>query len=366
VLYQMLTGQVPFQGPTAIVMMHRHLTDEPPRASSKLTEIPKELDDLIFRLMAKEPADRPWDAAAVGMALTELRDKVDRGEPIEMVWSGLATDTTGRTALSKKPRKRGKSRRKSRFSGLDSPWVQPTLLVLALVVLGAFAGYMLWPPSDAYLFRKAEAMMASKDPTDWIEAQRDYVDELDQRYTDKPDKHPYAKQTQEWRDRILLHQAERRAAILERPVLGGISRADSVPEKLYLSVSNRAADDAKLGREIDTLSRWREMAAEIERQEPKQRGWILLAKKLAADLEKKIAERGDLVSQQLDRADAAERAGRFDEAVSLRQDVVQRYSSNPDLSKLIERAKLGLPPPQPPPSDPEAQPATNPSDATGR
>ena len=45
-------------------------------------EIPKVLDELVVNLMAKSPTDRPWDAAAVGMKLSELREKVNTGAHI--------------------------------------------------------------------------------------------------------------------------------------------------------------------------------------------------------------------------------------------------------------------------------------------
>ena len=74
--------------------MHCHLNEPPPRPSAKVHEIPKALDDLVVKLMAKAPADRPWDAAAVGLVLTELRDKAEKGGKIAMVWS--AGDRQGR------------------------------------------------------------------------------------------------------------------------------------------------------------------------------------------------------------------------------------------------------------------------------
>ena len=48
--------------------------------------MPKDLDDLVVKLMAKSPADRPWDAAAVEQSFKDLRDKAQRGDAIAMVW----------------------------------------------------------------------------------------------------------------------------------------------------------------------------------------------------------------------------------------------------------------------------------------
>src|SRR5206468_2716709 len=75
VLYQLLTGEAPFQGPSAIVLAFDHLTQPPPRPSGKVPEIPEALDSLVVQLMAKAPADRPWDAVEVAHVLTQIRDE---------------------------------------------------------------------------------------------------------------------------------------------------------------------------------------------------------------------------------------------------------------------------------------------------
>ncbi len=78
-MYQMLTGKTPFNGASAVVLMHCHINEPPPRPGDKVAELPKELNELVVKLMAKAPADRPWDAAAVGHALKTLREKAARG-----------------------------------------------------------------------------------------------------------------------------------------------------------------------------------------------------------------------------------------------------------------------------------------------
>jgi eukaryotic-like serine/threonine-protein kinase len=74
VLCEMLTGLPPFEGTSALVLMHRHLNEPPPRPISKVPGIPVALDGLIMRLMAKAARDRPWDAAEVANGLSQLRD----------------------------------------------------------------------------------------------------------------------------------------------------------------------------------------------------------------------------------------------------------------------------------------------------
>ena len=67
-----------------------------PRASAKLAEIPKALDDLLVKLMAKSPTDRPWDAVAVGEVLKKILEKVEKGESVGMVWPTDGVDASAR------------------------------------------------------------------------------------------------------------------------------------------------------------------------------------------------------------------------------------------------------------------------------
>ena len=61
-LYEMLTGEVPWQGETAMQMAYHHVNDSVPLPSEFEPWIPRELDDLVAALAAKDPEDRPLDA----------------------------------------------------------------------------------------------------------------------------------------------------------------------------------------------------------------------------------------------------------------------------------------------------------------
>ena len=59
VLYEMLTGHVPFDGNTAVSIARKHLEEEAPSVRSIVPNIPPVVEALVTRMMAKEPALRP-------------------------------------------------------------------------------------------------------------------------------------------------------------------------------------------------------------------------------------------------------------------------------------------------------------------
>ncbi|MCE9630431.1 MAG: serine/threonine protein kinase [Planctomycetia bacterium] len=72
VMFAMLTGRPPFQGGQPTEVIQRQKTEIPPRVSTRGVALPASLDDLIERLLAKDPAKRPASALAVGRALAAL------------------------------------------------------------------------------------------------------------------------------------------------------------------------------------------------------------------------------------------------------------------------------------------------------
>lgn len=64
-LYELTTGELPFQddNPIAIITQHLHAPPVPPRGKNK--ELPGYLNDLILRLLEKDPEDRPESVSEV-------------------------------------------------------------------------------------------------------------------------------------------------------------------------------------------------------------------------------------------------------------------------------------------------------------
>ena len=69
VLFEMLTGAPPFTAESAVGLAHRHVHDDPGPPSARRPGVPASLDQMTTRLLAKDPAGRPADAAAARAGL---------------------------------------------------------------------------------------------------------------------------------------------------------------------------------------------------------------------------------------------------------------------------------------------------------
>jgi serine/threonine-protein kinase len=78
VLYEMLTGCQPFSGATPVHVAFQHVHSDISAPSNRVPSIPAEVDDLVAALAARNPAERPADAA---VALGMLRHLQGLGAP---------------------------------------------------------------------------------------------------------------------------------------------------------------------------------------------------------------------------------------------------------------------------------------------
>src|SRR6202795_283065 len=62
VLYELLTGTLPFDGDTPVEIAMKHLSTVPELPSARRPEIPRDLDLIVMRALAKDPDDRYQNA----------------------------------------------------------------------------------------------------------------------------------------------------------------------------------------------------------------------------------------------------------------------------------------------------------------
>ena len=113
VLYELLTGEVPFPGENFVAVAMRHINEEPPPVRERRADVSPRLDAAIRRAMAKRPGDRFPTMAAFGAELEACLEEAQE------------TGTKEAVAVRPKRRRRG-----------VSPW--PLIVaVLALIAIGA-------------------------------------------------------------------------------------------------------------------------------------------------------------------------------------------------------------------------------------
>jgi serine/threonine-protein kinase len=376
VLYQLLVGKPPFEGSSPMILMHNHLNEPPPRPSDKVEEIPVAVDDLVVALMAKDPADRPWDAAAVAHKLSELKQKSVAGKAVKMVWAQdgsavqnparLGTVSASRKSPSENgsPAKRDSGRRsKKQADGGGSvlfsrAGLETMGLVLALFALGGLMVYLAWPPNARYLYEHAKPLMESDQRTDWLIAFNEYINPLNQRFPN----HPYRAETNAWRDKILLDKAVGQARILRT----GLSKAKDKTQDLFVNTETLAAKDSEQHDDLRAEARWRSMADALNPDEDEERGWFLLARSRAEELDRQIKARRVRVEAQLEQVEEAYQRGLRNRAITLQAKLVEEYALYTDLADLF--TPMNDPSPTadyPPPDSTAPKPAPNPSQTPG-
>lgn len=84
-LHELLSGDVPFSGSTALGVLHRHLYEPPLPVRRLRPEVPEALESLVLRLLAKDPQHRPASAQDVYEELVPLLPgrSVPTGRPLD-------------------------------------------------------------------------------------------------------------------------------------------------------------------------------------------------------------------------------------------------------------------------------------------
>jgi len=173
VLYEMLTGNVPFRAETPIATMYRHVNDDAPPPST-IVPVQSELEAIVMRCLEKDPKRRFGSAIELEAALlavplarsgdTMQLDTVGAAEtqPAGAVPGGTQTQPVATVAGGGVPKQptgtptRSHARRKPRS---HRTWLA-TALVVALLV--ALAGVLVAVTSDPFRPR-AQARAAAKE-----------------------------------------------------------------------------------------------------------------------------------------------------------------------------------------------------------
>jgi len=121
VLYEMATGQLPFQGPTVATIFESLLTRAPTPPSQLKAEIPPELNRIILKALEKDRETRYQSAAELRADLKRLKRAADSGS--------AAPSTAARSA---------------KVDAAKSGWGRPVLIGAPLLTVLAVAGFFFY------------------------------------------------------------------------------------------------------------------------------------------------------------------------------------------------------------------------------
>ncbi|MDO5783659.1 MAG: Stk1 family PASTA domain-containing Ser/Thr kinase [Eubacteriales bacterium] len=95
VMYEMLTGTLPFRGETAVAVVMQHMNTVPPVPSSLVPEIPKAMDEIVMHAMCANVSQRYSSALDMYRDMERLRSNPN----LELNYSGHNSDLDATRAI---------------------------------------------------------------------------------------------------------------------------------------------------------------------------------------------------------------------------------------------------------------------------
>jgi serine/threonine-protein kinase len=152
VLYEMLTGHVPFSGETPVEIAMKHLSEAPRPPSTMRPDVSPDLDMIVLRALAKNSDDRFQSAEEMDAELARVAGggsvTTETADAATAVLSGM-TMATAPTAIAPPPRRRPSTYRYEEPPPRRRPFWPWLLAVLLLVVAGVAGWYAYGQISDS-------------------------------------------------------------------------------------------------------------------------------------------------------------------------------------------------------------------------
>ena len=173
VMFQMITGRLPYEAASPVELIKKIVSDPPARARDYAPEVPEDVERLVAHLIEKKPTDRPHDAGDVA----QMCRRVIEGEPLfeeSAIASSLRavrdqepSTSTGTTGLGDLPLSRAP------FAAVRRVWQETsatarlwTAGVLLIVVAGAL-GQLAATQTSEDLARQTVSQW-DRSPAGWV------------------------------------------------------------------------------------------------------------------------------------------------------------------------------------------------------
>jgi serine/threonine-protein kinase len=166
VLYEMLTGRLPFTGTTAAELSHMHRKVSPTPPSQLNPLIPSVLEEAVMKVLSKEPSSRYRTADQFGRVLISLNRSIPEDTPeakppakvspevttassikpvaVPSAGSQSPAQTSSSTVLSNRVGDSGKFGATTQQNPLDIDWLTWALVLLTVLFIGGLIPLSIW------------------------------------------------------------------------------------------------------------------------------------------------------------------------------------------------------------------------------
>ncbi len=147
VLYEMLTGQVPFTGDSPITVALKHIQEKPEKPSLLNPRIPEEIDNIVLKALAKDPEKRFKNAARMKQQLTSALKNLQNQKKKEksiVVSEDDDTKIMKKSEIISRKKSSGKKRENHVYKKTDKAksttkkrlkWIGITVVILIAIIL---------------------------------------------------------------------------------------------------------------------------------------------------------------------------------------------------------------------------------------
>ncbi len=325
VMFEMLTGRVPFQSETQAELLFKHLDEAPPSVREFNQNTPVILAKLIDELLSKEPSDRPFDALAVQVRLEEIKEKLKQQEEKRKAATvgGITTAGKQKTAVHKKKKKKKPTEDQPQVPIYEQTWFLATMLGIILIGISVA---IIRTRSESNLYARAAKYM-QQEPSQWINAKQDLLTML-QRYPQGE----HAAEGQEWLDQIEMNLTENRIATFIKLNKDPTNEA----ERLYLA----AGQYERFGDRFTALEKY-EAIPKVIAMTPENRPYLNLARRQAEKIKTNVGaddDRTTFIKKQLEDADSLYAEGKKLQAREKWQAIVRLYGDNSEFEFFTNQA----------------------------
>lgn len=333
VMFEMLTGHVPFKGAASMEVLLKHINEPPAKIRTEVMDCPVFLEQVVLQLLAKSPDKRPHDALMVQVALEEVLERVAaRTSTMSQMTEGVgqtAIDISQIPDAAQLKKMLGKKRKKRKQTG--PIWERGWFLASCLAVMLGGVAWSLLPPSEEKLFARALPLMKSDDPVQWQESHDRYLKSLLERFPNGR----HADEARELIDKLEMHRTER--SIETRLRLGQDPKHEA--ERLFL----QARELERFGDNLSAREQYRAMIDLLKDRE-QDRSYRNLANRQLAVLENAgegNVDRKQIVNDALKKAREQHLAGKTHAAEETWRSIIKLYEGKAEFAEEVAEARAG-------------------------